>query len=48
MRVAVVNLYHTVTASLVLMKRLRNGRFTSETGVRWLQKRNCNLDPEVV
>jgi hypothetical protein len=31
-----------------LPKRLRNGRFTSETAVRRFQKRNRHLDPEVV
>jgi hypothetical protein len=40
------NRYKFVTASLP--KRLRNGRFTSETAVRRFQKRNGYLDPEVV
>jgi hypothetical protein len=31
-----------------LLKRLRNGRFISETAVRRFQKRNGYLDPEVV
>ena len=34
-----------ITASLP--KRLRNGRFNSKTAVRWFQKRNRHLDPEV-
>jgi hypothetical protein len=40
------NRYEFVTVSL--LKRLRNGRFTSKTAVRRFQKRNGNLDPEVV
>jgi hypothetical protein len=40
------NRYKFVTVSLP--KRLCNGRFTSETAVRWFQKRNRHLDPEVV
>ena len=36
----------TLTASL--LKRLRNGRFTSETAVRRFQKRNGHLDPGAV
>jgi hypothetical protein len=31
-----------------LPKRLRNGRFSSETAVRQFQKRNGHLDPGVV
>jgi hypothetical protein len=38
--------YKFVTA--VLLKRLSNGRFTSETAVRLFQKRNVYLDPDVV
>jgi hypothetical protein len=41
--------YKFVTASLP--KRLRNGSFASENGVRrvrWFQKLNRHLDPEVV
>jgi hypothetical protein len=30
------------------LKRLRDGRFTSETAVRRFQKRNGHLDPELV
>jgi hypothetical protein len=30
------------------MKRLRDGRFASETAVRLLQKQNHHPDPEVV
>jgi hypothetical protein len=38
--------YQFVT--VLLLKRLRDGRFTSETTVRRFQKRNGHLDPEVV
>jgi hypothetical protein len=38
--------YKFVTVSLP--KRLRNGRFTSETAVLRFQKRNRHMDPEVV
>jgi hypothetical protein len=38
--------YKFLTASI--MKRLRNGRFNSETAVRRFQKRSGHLDPEVV
>jgi hypothetical protein len=40
------NRYKFVAVSLP--KRFRNGRFISETAVRWFQKRNRHLDPEVV
>ena len=40
------NRYKFVTVSI--MKRLRNGRSTSETAAQQLQKRNGYLDPEVV
>jgi hypothetical protein len=40
------NRYKFVTVSL--LKRLRNGRFTSETAVRQFQKRNGHLDPKVI
>jgi hypothetical protein len=45
---AVSHIYWFVTVSL--LKRLRNGRFTSETAVRrfQFQERNGHLDPEVV
>jgi hypothetical protein len=46
MAVTTYNRYKFVT--VLLPKRLRNGRFTSETAVRRLQKRNGYLDPEVV
>ena len=36
----------TVSLSISLLKRLRNGCFTSETAVRRLQKQNGHLDPE--
>jgi hypothetical protein len=38
--------YKFVTVSL--LKRFRNGRFTSETAVRRFQKLNRHLDPEVL
>jgi hypothetical protein len=31
-----------------LLKRSRDGRFISEAAVRWFQKSNRHLDPEVV
>jgi hypothetical protein len=40
------NRYKFITASI--LKRFRNGRFTSETDVWLFQKRNSHLDPEVV
>ena len=40
------NRYKFVTVSLP--KRLRNGRFNSETAVRRFQKRNRHLDPEAL
>jgi hypothetical protein len=40
------NRYKFVTVSVP--KRLRNGRFASETAVRQFQKRNGYLDPEAV
>jgi hypothetical protein len=38
--------YKVVT--VLLQKRLRNGRFTSETAVWRFQKRNRHLDPEAL
>ena len=38
--------YKFLAASLP--KRFRNGRFTSETAVRWFQKLNRHLDPEAL
>ena len=43
---AAYNRYKFVTVSPP--KRLRNGRYTSETVVRRFQKRNGHLDPDVV
>jgi hypothetical protein len=40
------NRYKFVTISL--LKRFRNGRFTSETAMRRFQERNGHLDPKVV
>jgi hypothetical protein len=46
MAVIIYNRYKIVTVSLP--KRLRNGRFTSETTVRRFQKRNGHLDSEAL
>jgi hypothetical protein len=46
MAVAPVNRHKCVT--VLILKRFRNGRFTSETAARKFQKRNGHLDPEVV
>jgi hypothetical protein len=40
------NRYKFETVSL--LRRLRNGRFASETAVRRFQEQNGHLDPEVV
>jgi hypothetical protein len=34
--------------TVLLLKRLRNGRFNSETAARRFQKQNGHVDPEVV
>jgi hypothetical protein len=44
LHLTVINLFVTVS----LLKRFRNGRFTSETAMRRFQKRNDHLDPETL
>jgi hypothetical protein len=44
--VVTYNRYKPVTVSL--LGRLCKGRFDYETALRWFQKRNGHLDPEVV